>query len=197
MARLRREDVDRYFDYDIWLENRTLYIGANQTHPIAGVEDYDLDDISAATAERVIKGLSLLDNQATDKPIKIILNSPGGDPIHALAIYDAIRRCESEVQILATGQCMSSAMIILQAADLREVSKHCWLMIHDGTESYSGNSADFSKWAKMAEQLNQQIYNIFSEASGKAASYFSKKCKHDYILTAEEAVKEGLADQVV
>jgi ATP-dependent Clp protease protease subunit len=194
VARINRDSVDRFFDQDIWLESRTIYIGANHTNLVN--EEYGMDEISPATAERTIKGLAILDSQNQDRSIRIILNSPGGDIYQGLAIYDAIKRCQSQVEILATGQCMSAASIILQAADTRTLSPNCLVMVHDGEDGYSGHPSNLEAWAKISKQTSQLMYRIYSERSGKTPAYWAKKCKQDYILTAEEAIAEGLADNI-
>lgn len=195
MPRLRKDTLDLFYDYDIWLENRTLYIGAESVHALT--DDYGADEISPYSAERVIKGLEILESQVSDKPIKIILNSPGGDLAQGLAIYDRIRLCKSEVIIEAYGQCMSAASIILQAGDIRCVSPNCILMVHDGEDSVTGSPESVLKWAKLGKLQTELMYQIYSEKSGKSVSYWSNKCKNDYIMTAAKAVAEGLADKVI
>lgn len=194
MARLSKDHLDKFYDYDIWLEGRTLFIGAQTSLSVS--DDYGLDEISPLTAERVIKGLSILETNP-ELPIKIILNSPGGDVYQGLAIYDAIKRSPCYVEILATGQCMSAASIILQAADKRILSKNCIVMVHDGYDEAAGTPKDTLNWAKVGQHINKMMYNIYAEASGKPSSYWQRKCQSDYIMTAEKAVAEGLADETV
>ena len=194
MARLSKDHLDKFYDYDIWLEGRTLYIGSISTHTLSDV--YGADEISPLTTERVIKGLALLETKP-EEPIKIVLNSPGGDVYQGLAIYDAIKRSPCHVEILATGQCMSAASIILQAADKRTLSKHCIVMVHDGQDEVAGSPNDTLNWAKFGQHINKMMYNIYAEGSGKPSSYWQKKCQKDYILTAEQAVAEGLADEII
>jgi ATP-dependent Clp protease protease subunit len=197
MARLNKDSVDRFLEHGLWIEGRTIYLGANGYHAVSGLEEYGADEISPFTAEQVIKALAILDSQNQDRPIQIILNSPGGDIYQGFAIYDALKRCESEVIITATGQCQSAASIILQAGDQRLLTPHCVVMVHDGQDGYSGHPTDFKNWAKIGDKINQMMYQIYSEASGKPASYWAKKCKSDYILLPSEAIAEGLADSIV
>lgn len=196
MARINRDHLDKYYDYDLWLEGRTLYIGAQHVHAQMDGETA-LDEITAITTERVIKGLHLLQAQSLEKPIHIILNSGGGDVFQGFAIYDAIYSCQVPVQITATGQCMSAASIILQAGDIRKVTPNCILMVHDGEDGYQGSPDSFSNWAKMGQTINKQMYRIYAKSSGRSEKYWERRCKKsDFIMTAEEAIKEGLADSI-
>jgi len=194
MSKINRDHLDKFYEYDLWLEGRTLYIGANASHNFT--EEFGPDEISCFTTEKIIKGLSILDNKPSE-PIKIILNSPGGSLSQALAIYDAILRSPCYIEILATGQCMSAATIILQAADKRVLSQNCLLMVHDGHDEISGSPTDVMNWSKIGQMLTTKMYKIYERTSGRSEKYWQKKCQRDYILTAADAVAEGLADEII
>ena len=115
----------------------------------------DMDSESgtdANMAERVIKGLHMLDTSAPtgDKPITIIMNNLGGDWYHGMGIYDAIKACKNHITIKVFGYVMSMGSIIIQAADKRIMSPNSRMMIHYGTSGYYGHNKDFIKWAKEA-----------------------------------------------
>lgn len=192
--RLNKDHLDKFFDYHLSMELRTIYIGAVNNHSLT--DQYSIAEISPYTAENVLKGLILLENKP-DEPIKIILNSPGGDLHQALAIYDAIKRSPCHIEILATGECMSAASVILQAADKRVMSKHCLVMIHDGEDSITGAPENVLRWARNSQIYNNFMYQIYSEVSQKPVSYWKAKCKADYILTADKALAEGLVDEII
>ena len=101
-ANYARDDIDRYFSYNIHIPTKTMYLGS---------VEYDSDDGETGTdhgmAEMAIKGLHILDGTRPDKPITIIMNNPGGDEYHGMAIYDAIQACQSEVHIRVFGHAMS------------------------------------------------------------------------------------------
>jgi ATP-dependent Clp protease, protease subunit len=191
VARINRDSVDKLHDYNLHLETRTIYIGA-----MHGPEGYDADEISPVTALNVIKNLAILDAQSS-QPINIVINSEGGDVYPALAIYDAIRRCNSEVHILATGYCMSAATIILQAGTVRKATPHCVLMVHDGQDTLSGTPEDVMRWSKLSARTTTTMHHIYASRSGKPASYWKAKCKQDYILSATESLEEKLIDEIV
>jgi ATP-dependent protease ClpP protease subunit len=92
---------------------------------------------------------------------------------------------------------MSAASIILQAADKRVLSKHCIVMIHDGEDSNTGSPAHVLKWAKFGLKVTEMMYDIYTDGAGHNSAYWKRKCQEDYILTAAEAVAEGLADEII
>ena len=189
MSKVVRESIDRFFDYDIHPESRTIYAGCvySDSEGSSGVETH--------MAERVIKALHTF-SATPDKPVKIILNSPGGNFYDGMAIYDAIKACPCHVTIEVFGQAMSMGSIILQAADERVMHPNAVIMIHDGEDSYSGHQRNFEMWAKEGLRIRKLMYEIYAEASEKDAKYWEKKCAFDCILPADEAVKEGLADSI-
>lgn len=194
MSRLNKDHVDKFYDYDLFIEGRVIYVGPCINN--LSMNDVSADEISPFIAERFIKGLTLLETKP-DQPVKIIINSEGGDLSQALAIYDAIMRSPCYIEILATGNCMSAATIILQAADKRIVSQNCILMVHDGQDQIMGSPEDVVNWAKFGKLLTNKMYKIYADSSDKSIKYWEKKCQRDYILTADEALKEGLADEII
>jgi ATP-dependent Clp protease, protease subunit len=189
LSRIVRESIDRFFDYDVHVETRTIYMGS-----IVSNETYE-SGTDAILAERMIKALTLL-GTTPDKPIRILMNNLGGYWFHGMAIYDAIKACPAHVTIEVFGQAMSMGSIILQAADDRILHPNAWVMVHDGTDGFAGTPKSFEAWAVHSKKIRKKMYEIYAERSGKPASYWEKKCANDYILSAVEAVEEGLADSV-
>lgn len=182
MSRIVKESIDRFFDYDVHVETRTIVMSGS-------------DGVDAAQADRMIKALSLL-SITPDKPIKIIMNSPGGDWYHGMAIFDAIRACPCYVTVEVLGMSMSMGSIILQAADERVLHPNATVMIHDGVDSFEGLPKSFEAWAGQSKKLRKKMYEIYADRSHKPILYWERKCSSDYILDAHEAVSEGLADRV-
>jgi len=194
-----RDEVDKFFDYDLMVSTRTFYLGSKN-------EDIDGEEagVNFLMSERAVKALHILESKAPngDKPITIIMNNPGGDWYHGMAIYDAIDRCENHVTMEATGYVMSMGAVIFQAATTRLMTRHAKLMIHYGTAGYSGHAKDYIRWAE--EEKKEQIImeDIFLERIREKHPDFTraklkKVLDFDTILTAEEAIELGLADGII
>lgn len=184
MAKITRESIDRFFDYDVHVESRTVYIG-----------DDGENGINSVVAERAIKALHVL-GTVPEKPITIYLNSGGGCCMNGMAIYDAIKYCPCEVTVYATGSAMSMGSVILQAADVRIIYPNAIVMIHDGSLSITAEARTVFNWAESQRKWNELMYKIFAERSGKPAAFWRKKCATDYIMTAKEALAVGLVDSI-
>lgn len=196
MPRYSKEDLDRFFDYNVFSQKRIIYIGSSSSD-----ENSEESGTDYLMAEKVIKAITYLDT-ISEKPIIIIMNNMGGDWCHSLAIYDVIKSCRCHVTIIATGYCCSAGTVILQAADLRVLSPNCTFLIHDGSNELSGHARNVEIWAKQSELDRQKMYEIYREKMKKKTANVSIKnierlCTIDRFFTPQEAIDKGLADEIL
>lgn len=198
MAKLVKESIDRFYDYDIHPETRTLYVGSvvSDGEGESGTDAY--------MSQRCIKGLHILEAAAPsgDKPITIIMNNPGGDFYHGLGMFDSIKSCKNHVSIIVYGHAMSMGAVILQAADRRVMGANSKLMIHYGYNGFSGHSKTFKKVAEEGEKLDSWMEQLFLERIKQkhpefTAAKVKKLLEHDTFLTAQEALDLGLIDEII
>lgn len=189
MGKFLRDDIDKFFDYNINIPAKTLYLGKE-------------DGVEHSMAETAVKGLNILDAKNRKKKLTILMNNPGGDEYHGLAIYDAIKACKSPTIIKVFGHCMSMGAWILQAGDKRIMSPNSTLMIHYGTTAYEGHSKDFDRWSEenkricalMEDHLLERIHEKHLRYSKEK---LQKEMMFDLILNAQQAVELGLADKIL
>lgn len=190
----RRDDTDQFFACDLHMSTRTLWMGSVEN---AGADE---DGVDFKMAERVVKGLHILDSQS-DKPITILMNNPGGDEYHGLAIYDAIATCRSLVTVKVFGHAMSMGSIILQAADERVMMPNSRMMLHYGSLDLHGHAKDVQKWAEEYEKFDEWMEHLYLQRIRQVKPKFTlaalrKMITYDKILTPDETVALGLADKV-
>lgn len=195
MKKLVRDDIDKFFDYEIYVPTRTIFMGSAD-HSEEGESGTD-----GAMAERMIKALHILDS-ISDQPIVILMNNVGGDEYHGMAIYDAIKSCRSKVTIKVFGHAMSMGSIILQAADIRIMAPSARMMIHYGTWGVHDHSKIAYKWAEEGKKFDEWMENIYLDKIHEKMPEFKRKSlekwlDHDTFFTASEAVKLGLCDYVL
>jgi len=192
--RINRDDVDKLYDYDLYIPGRTLYMGSTSSdeNGESGTDNF--------MAERIIKGLTILDQ--TDGEITIIMNNPGGDEHDGLGIYDAIKACKNHITIVVYGKAMSMGGIILQAADKRIMSENSRFMMHYGSFAYNGNAQDAYKWVEDNKKIDNWMEDLFLEKMRAKRPHITKQdikemLKTDFIVDAKTAVDLGLADEVL
>ena len=224
MATLTKESIDKWFNHNLDVENRVLYMGS-----VDRTSEYE-SGVDHLMAESFIKGLHVLESKK-DNEITIIMNNPGGEWYHGMAIYDAIQNARCHCTIKVYGYAMSMGSIILQAADNRILMPNSRFMIHYGGTSFDDASLPLiEKWVNEERRINYDMEEIYlkamldkeeKEGHGYLAKTlssildspktFSRKAEtkkeelrsvlkemlnFDTILTAEETVDLGFADEI-
>ncbi len=186
--RINRNDVDNWLEYEIDLTNRTVNI---------------IGDIDELTFQRVAKAYHLFSSSRIDERVRIYLNSAGGSVTDGLAIYDIIKAAPFDTQILVTGEACSIAAVILQAATTRVITKHSSMMIHIGTIELPDDHPRNSK-ARLQFSDKQDIWirdillqRIQERNPDVTKATLTKWLDFDKYMTAAEAVKLGLIDEVI
>lgn len=191
--RVNKEQIWLFYEHGIELSTKTIYLGYGAD------DEMDLDQ--KVTAD-VLKGLRILSSIRPEEPISILMNNTGGDTQHGLAIYDAIRNVASPVHITVYGHCYSIGAWILQAGDMRRMSKHSSLMIHDGDSIVSGRKEEFKNWHKFYQEQDQVCRDILLERIHEKNPKFSiskleRMLKTDTIMWPKQALELGLIDEVI
>lgn len=184
------EYIELFHDCGLYIPTRTIKLD---------LESDNVDDdigISNKTASKFAKNLMVL-NTLNSEPITIVMNCGGGNVDDGYAIYDLIQASTSAVTIQVIGQASSMAMIILQAAAVRQAYPFSRFMCHDGILGVDGNTRDVEAMVEFNKLDRYRTYKIFENRTGKKASYWNRKLQKDYFLTAEQALEEGLIDEII
>lgn len=163
------------------------------------------DGVSVETGTRVLRHLRIL-SSINQNPILLDFQSEGGDVSAGMAIYDAIRRLESDgVRVIgrATGSCESICAVILQACGLRTATQHCFVMYHTGASQIGEKNpyevqseANFD--ARANDRIDRLVYErIANSGYMKTFNEFQRDADHAIYLTADEAIRDGFLDYVV
>lgn len=190
VKRLSKDHIDKFFDYDIDIDSRTIYMGS----VIADV-DGNSSGVDSFMAERVVKAIHLFDYVAPegDKPITVIMNNPGGDWYHGMGIFDAIQLCKNHVTIKVYGYAMSMGSIILQAGDQRVLTPNSRFMIHYGYMGMGSNHTKiFDKWARETQRIDRDMEDVYLDRFEEKDEAMTKKGFPNYM---EETLAEILDQQ--
>ncbi len=133
-------------------------------------------------------------------PVKILLNSAGGNVIDGLAFCDYLKLLSSrghKTTIIATGIAASMAGVILQCADERVLTKRAYLSIHEVSSVVQGSLTDNEDNIRFTKQLQRNLEEILCERSEltipRLKSMWRRK---DVNLSAFDALKLGLIDRI-
>ena len=173
--------------YDIYsrlLKERIIFVTGQ-------VEDY--------MATLVVAQLLFLEAENPDKEISMYINSPGGVVTSGLSIYDTMQYIRPKVSTLCMGQAASMGSLLLTAGATgqRYALPNARIMIHQPSGGFSGQASDIEIHAKEILNLRARLNQIYVEHTGQKLSVIEKNMERDKFMTAEEAKKFGLIDDVV
>ena len=155
-------------------------------------------EINKSLGERIIRQLILLEDQGDD-PIKVFIDSPGGDADAGFAIFDMMRFIKPEVIIIGMGLVASAAAIILLAApkERRIALPNSHYLIHQPLSGMRGVATEIEIHAKELDKLRRKINKLISEETGQKPAKVEKDTDRDYWMNAEEALEYGLISKII
>ncbi len=159
------------------------------------------EQVDAATSNELLKQLMYLERQDCQKEITIYINSPGGEVISGLAVYDYISIMKAPVKTVCTGTAASMGAILFLAGKERLMLPHTRLMIHD--PSYSHNDIGGRKPHEIQRELDklnetrEALARIISEKTGKSLEEIYEVTASDSFYSAKEAIEFGLATGIM
>jgi ATP-dependent Clp protease protease subunit len=175
---------ERFYDiYSRLLSERVIFIGQ------------EIEDVSANI---VIAQLLHLEAEDPEKDIQLYINSPGGSVTAGLAIYDTIQYIRCDVATICIGQCASMAAVLLAsgAPKKRAALANSRILIHQPWGGAQGQVTDIEIQAKEMLRLRKTLDDILAHHTGKDADKIHVDTERDNIMTAVEAKKYGLVDEV-
>ena len=151
------------------------------------------------TANVVVAQLLFLEAENPDKDISLYINSPGGSVTAGMAIYDTMQFIKPDVSTLCIGQAASMGALLLTAGakDKRFCLPNSRVMIHQPLGGFQGHASDIEIHAKEILYLKDKLNRILSSHTGQKIENVAKDTDRDNFMSADDAVKYGLVDQVI
>lgn len=141
--------------------------------------------------------LTLVDKET---PIKILINSEGGEIDAGLKMCDIVSECPCKTDAYCFGKAYSMAAILFESVNgTRYMIGHSKLMFHQPSISGSiqKNAGEIEELSTQLKEKNELLLRIVSEKSGISLAKLKKETEKDRFYDAEEAEKTGLSDQTV
>ncbi|MCA9324025.1 ATP-dependent Clp protease proteolytic subunit [Candidatus Saccharibacteria bacterium] len=177
--------VERAYDiYSRLLKERIIFLGT---------------DVNPHTANLVVAQLLFLQNEDPKKDIMLYINSPGGSVYDGMAIYDTIQHIKCDVSTVGIGLQASMGAFLLSSGTKgkRYLLPHSKVMIHQPSSGTRGKVSDMEIDLKESLAVRKLLNDILAKNTGQKLATIEKDVDRDYWMTAEEAVKYGLADKVI
>lgn len=167
---------------------------------------YVFGAVDTGMASRVIAQMHYIDRKFSDdsvpqedRVLTMLINSPGGSVTDGLAIYDAINSVACEVRTICVGLAASMGAFLLSSGSkgMRLALPNSEILIHQPLGGASGQATEVINAARHIAQIRKKLNGILAMNTGKSAARIAKDTERDYVMTAQEAVRYGLIDQVL
>ena len=176
--------------YDIYsrlLKDRIILLGTPVTEDVAN---------------SIIAQMLFLEMEGPDKDISLYVNSPGGSVSAGLAIYDIMQFVKCDVSTVCTGMAASMGALLLAAGakGKRYILPNSRVLIHQpliAGHGIQGQASDIEIHAKEMIKTKQRLTEILSHHTGQSIDVLTKATDRDNYMSAEEAKKFGIVDEVV
>jgi len=173
--------------YDIYsrlLKDRIIFLGA------------PIDDIFA---NLIIAQLLFLEAEDPEKDINLYVNSPGGSVTAGLGIYDTMQYVKPPINTICLGQAASMGAFLLTAGTKgkRFALPNARVMIHQPMGGFQGQATEIDIHAREILKIRERLNEIMAKHTGQPLERISLDTERDYFMSAEEAKRYGLIDEVI
>lgn len=168
---------------DLLLENRIVFLQG---------------EIYSGNANELVMKLLYLQSENRKKDIHFYMNSPGGDVIATMAIYDVMQILTCPVATYCVGQAASGAAVLLAGGTKgkRFCLPNSRVMIHQPHGGVGGQVSDIEIQTEEILRNRQVLNEILAEHTGKSIDEIATDTERDFFLTATQAKEYGLVDEI-
>ena len=156
-------------------------------------------EINRDSAQSVISKLLLLSEEAPNDPIKLFINSPGGDADAGFAVFDIVRYIPPPVHIITAGLAASAAVIVLLASPRSERFSlaNARFLIHQPSTGVRGDASDIQIEASEILKCRGKINSLIAKETGKSVDQIDADTRRNFWMNAREALEYGLVGKVI
>ena len=175
---------ERSFDiYSRLLKDRIVFLGG------------EIDD---DTANLVVAQLLFLEMENPDSDISLYINSPGGSVTAGMAIFDTMNYIKPDVRTVCISMAASMGAFLMMAGKKgkRLALPNSEIMIHQPLGGAQGQATDVAIRAEWLMKTKEKMTRMMSEMTGQDIERVKQDVERDYFMSAEEALKYGIIDEI-
>lgn len=156
-------------------------------------------EITPNVAGGLIMRLLELQAKRPDQRVNLYINSPGGSVDDTLAVYDTIQFLSCNVATYCVGQAASGAAMILAAGTKgqRYALPHSKVMVHQPWGGVTGQASDIKIQAEEILKAKRLLNELLAKHTGRSVQQIEEETERDRYMTAEEAKKYGIVDEIL
>lgn len=173
-----------------------LHNGINRNLHL-GIIDCDIAD----AIDSFIRFFNTQDEQnnlpiAKRKPIKIYIDSIGGDIMGTLTIIDTVRQSKTPVWTINVGQAYSGGFFCFIAGHKRISYPNASFLFHEGSTGTFGDANKFNNWADFYKKILSKLRELTLKFTNIAEEEYNEHQKDDWWFFADEALEKGICDEI-
>ena len=160
------------------------------------------EDVNPTSANVIIAEMLFLESEDPDKEIHFYINSPGGSIVDGMAIVDTMNYIKCPVSTICVGMAASMGSILLTCGEKgkRFATPNSEILIHQpliGGNGLSGQTTDIKIHTDHLVKTREKMNKLLSERTGQSIEKIMEDTERDNYMTAEEALKYGLIDEIL
>lgn len=138
-------------------------------------------------------------SQASDEPIKILVNSPGGSVYDGYGVLETMAFIKPDVETVNIGMAASMGSLLLMCGTRGKRSSlpSARVMIHQPLGGVQGQATEIINEAKEIEKTRNEIYNLMAQRTKQPLEKIAVDCERDHWLRASEALDYGIIDSII
>ena len=175
---------ERSFDiYSRLLKDRIVFLGGEINDDVANV---------------VVAQLLFLEMENPDSDISLYINSPGGSVTAGMAIFDTMNYIKPDVRTVCIGMAASMGAFLMMAGTKgkRLALPNSEIMIHQPLGGASGQATDVAIRAEWLMKTKEKMTRMMADMTGPDLEKVKQDVERDYFMSAEEALKYGIIDEI-
>ena len=160
------------------------------------------EDVNPTSANVIIAEMLFLESEDPDKEIHFYINSPGGSIVDGMAIVDTMNYIKCPVSTICVGMAASMGSVLLTCGEKgkRFATPNSEILIHQpliGGNGLSGQTTDIKIHTDHLVKTREKMNKLLSERTGQSIEKIMEDTERDNYMTAEEALKDGLIDEIL
>lgn len=157
------------------------------------------EEVTDVSASVIVAQLLFLESEDPGKDISLYINSPGGSVTAGMAIYDTMNYIKCDVSTICMGMAASMGAFLLAggAKGKRLALPNAEVMIHQPSGGAKGQATDIKIVAENILRTKKKLNEILAANTGKPIEVIEVDTERDYYMTAEEALKYGIIDNII
>lgn len=157
-------------------------------------------EINPERACDFVKKILFLNGEDREKPIDVLINSPGGEITSGMLMYDVIQASSAPIRTYCTGGAFSMGAVLFACGNHgRYILPHSKLMLHEPLlgNQVGGSASSIQSISENLLEMKRKMNQILAKHTGKTEKEIEEATRFDHFFSAQESVEFGLADKII